>query len=262
MEKVLEEIVAYKKKEIANFKEELPLVFLESRSEILSTNAVTSMKDSLKSSSTGIIAEFKRKSPSKGWINKKADENKIPLSYQQNGATALSILTDMNFFAGSNAHIRMARNSGVYLPILYKNFIIDQYQLYQAKICGASAILLIASCLTKEECKQLLDKAHELKMEVLLEIHTEEETEYAELGPDMCGINNRDLHTFEVDINKSMQLFGMLPYDMVKVSESGLSDPETVKQLKQLGFNGFLIGETFMSQPDPGIALSTYIAQL
>ncbi len=262
MANILEEIVAFKKKEIENFKKELPLVFLESRAEILINNNVVSMKGALLDSSTGIIAEFKRKSPSKGWINKEASESEIPISYQRNGATALSILTDRNFFGGSNVFIRIARNSGVHLPILYKNFIIDPYQIYQAKISGSSAILLIAACLTKEECKQFIEIAHNLKMEVLLEIHTEEETEYAELGPDICGINNRNLETFEVDTNTSIELFGRLPYDTVKVSESGLSNPETVRQLRQIGYRGFLIGETFMSQPDPGLALSNYIAHL
>ena len=150
----------------------------------------------------------------------------------------------------------------VYIPILYKNFIIDEYQLYQARVCGASAVLLIAACLSKEQCKNLIHKAHELELEVLLEMHSEEETEYAELEPDMCGINNRNLGTFDTDVNNSFNLIQRLPADAVKVSESGISDVDTIRQLKTVGYQGFLIGETFMKEPDPGLALSQFIAQL
>ena len=262
MADILEEIVAYKRKEIERYRKELSQVYLEGRVEILKKSDVPSMKHSLLQSTTGIIAEFKRKSPSKGWIKKDADASMIPLSYQNNGATALSILTDANYFGGSTTHIRLAKAAKVKIPILYKNFIIDEYQIYQARVCGASAILLIASCLTKDQCKLFIDKAHELNMEVLLEMHTEEETEYVELGPDMCGINNRNLGTFETDVNNSYRLFSRLPSDTVKVSESGISDPEIVKQLKAIGFNGFLIGENFMKEEDPGLALRNFIAQL
>lgn len=262
MSKILEEIVAFKRKEVADFKQELPQVYLESRTEIIINNKCASMSQSLSESATGIIAEFKRKSPSLGWIKQEATGKVIPLSYQKNGATALSILTDAYFFGGSNVYVRTARMSGVYLPILYKNFIIDEYQIYQAKISGASAILLIAACLTKEECSRFITLAHQLRMEVLLEMHTEEETEYAELGPDMCGINNRNLDTFETDVNTSLQLIGRLPADVVKVSESGISSPETVKQLRAVGYRGFLIGEHFMKEADPGAALNEFIAQL
>lgn len=262
MADILEKIVAFKKQEVENYKKELKLDTLVERTEILEGSQMAPMSQILKKSTTGIIAEFKRKSPSKGWINKDANPSIIPISYERNGASALSILTDSYFFGGSSVHIRSAKLSKVSIPILYKNFIIDEYQIYQAKLFGASAILLIASCLTKEECQNFINKAHDLQMEVLLEMHTEAETEYAELGPDMCGINNRNLGSFETDVTKSYDLFGRLPQDSVKVSESGLSDPETVKQLKALGYNGFLMGEAFMSQPDPGLALNAFIAQL
>ena len=156
---ILEEIVAYKQKEVEKFKKELSQVFLESRVEILSRSEMVSMKLALKNSTSGIIAEFKRKSPSKGWIARNASPEKTAYSYQQNGATAVSILTDSEFFGGSNAHIRLARQEKVYIPILYKNFIIDEYQLYQAKVCGASAVLLIAACLSKDQCRNLINKA-------------------------------------------------------------------------------------------------------
>ena len=262
MADILEEIVAYKKTEIESFKKELSQVFLESRAEILRNVRTTSMKEALKQSGSGIIAEFKRKSPSKGWINEEASAEVVPISYQRNGATAISILTDSHFFGGSNAYVRTAIAKRVNIPVLYKNFIIDEYQIYQAKVCGASAILLIAACLTKDQCRQFIDKAHNLEMEVLLEMHNEEETEYAELEPDMYGINNRNLGTFETDVNNSFQLAERLPADGVKVSESGISDPETIRQLRACGYQGFLIGETFMKEADPGLALQNFIAQL
>ena len=259
---ILEEIVAFKRKEVEKFKKELSQVFLESRVEILKNSEMVSMKLALKNSTSGIIAEFKRKSPSKGWIARNASPERTAYSYQTNGATALSILTDSVYFGGSNVHIRLARQMKVYIPILYKNFIIDEYQLYQARVCGASAVLLIAACLSKEQCKNLIHKAHELELEVLLEMHSEEETEYAELEPDMCGINNRNLGTFDTDVNNSFNLIQRLPADAVKVSESGISDVDTIRQLKTVGYQGFLIGETFMKEPDPGLALSQFIAQL
>jgi len=262
MADILEEIVAYKKNEVEQFKKELHQIYLEGRVEILKNALIPSMKNALMKSDTGIIAEFKRKSPSKGWINEAATADKVPISYQENGAAAISILTDSHFFGGSNVYVRTAIASKVRIPVLYKNFIIDEYQIYQAKVCGASAILLIAACLTKEQCRQFITKAHELELEVLLEMHNEEETEYAELEPDMYGINNRNLGTFETDVNNSFQLIERLPAEGVKVSESGISDPDTIRQLRACGYKGFLIGETFMKEADPGLALKNFIAQI
>ena len=262
MADILEEIVAYKKNEVEQFKKELHQIYLEGRVEILQNALIPSMKNALMKSDTGIIAEFKRKSPSKGWINEAATADKVPISYQENGAAAISILTDSHYFGGSNVYVRTAIASKVRIPILYKNFIVDEYQIYQAKICGASAILLIAACLTKEQCRQFITKAHELELEVLLEMHNEEETEYAELEPDMYGINNRNLGTFETDVNNSFQLIERLPAEGVKVSESGISDPDTIRQLRACGYKGFLIGETFMKEADPGLALKNFLAQI
>lgn len=262
MADILEEIVAYKKNEVEQFKKELHQIYLEGRVEILKNALIPSMKNALMKSDTGIIAEFKRKSPSKGWINEAATADKVPISYQENGAAAISILTDSHYFGGSNVYVRTAIASKVRIPVLYKNFIIDEYQIYQAKVCGASAILLIAACLTKEQCRQFITKAHELELEVLLEMHNEEETEYAELEPDMYGINNRNLGTFETDVNNSFQLIERLPAEGVKVSESGISDPDTIRQLRACGYKGFLIGETFMKEADPGLALKNFIAQI
>lgn len=221
-----------------------------------------SLREALLQSENGIIAEFKRKSPSKGWIKEEGRADIIPLSYQQNGAAALSILTDEHYFGGSDDFIHTARQSGVTLPILYKNFVIDEAQLYAAALCGASAVLLIAACLSKQECKRLLEKAHELGLEVLLEMHSEPELEYADLGPDVCGINNRNLGSFVTDVENSFRLAELLPKDAVKVSESGISNPDTVKALRQAGFRGFLIGENFMKTADPGQALNEFISKL
>ena len=221
-----------------------------------------SLRKALLQSETGVIAEFKRRSPSKGWIKEDGRADIIPLAYQQNGASALSILTDEHYFGGSDDFIRIARKSGVTLPVLYKNFVIDEAQLYAAALCGASAVLLIAACLTKAQCKSLLDKAHSLGMEVLLEMHSEQELEYAELEPDLCGINNRNLGSFVTDVENSFRLAELLPKDAVKVSESGISNPDTVKALRQAGFRGFLIGENFMKAPDPGQALNAFIRSI
>ena len=245
MKDILEQIIAHKREEVAALYAKKP-----------------SLREALLQSDTGIIAEFKRRSPSKGWIKEDGRADIIPLSYQQNGAAALSILTDEHFFGGHDDFIRQARQSGVTLPILYKNFVIDEAQLYAAALCGASAVLLIAACLSKQACAALMNKAHELGLEVLLEMHSEAELEYAELGPDLCGINNRNLGSFVTDVDNSFRLAERLPKDAVKVSESGISNPATVRALRQAGFRGFLIGETFMKTSDPGQALHNFINQL
>lgn len=221
-----------------------------------------SMREALLASPTGIIAEFKRRSPSKGWIKEEGKACEIPLSYQQNGAAALSILTDKQYFGGHDRFIMEARQAGVTIPVLYKNFVIDEMQLYEALLCGASAVLLIAACLSVQQCSALLEKAHELGLEVLLEMHDERELEYAELNPDLCGINNRHLGSFITDVETSYRLAEKLPKEAVKVSESGISNPQTVRELREAGFRGFLIGETFMREPQPGQALKEFIAKI
>lgn len=219
-----------------------------------------SLRQALLDSQTGIIAEFKRRSPSKGWIKEDGRADIIPLSYEQNGAAAISILVDEQYFGGSAQFIRQARRAGVTRPILYKEFIIDELQLFDAALCGASAVLLIAACLTKAQAQTFITTAHALGLEVLLEIHGENEIDYAQLQPDLLGINNRHLGSFVTDVETSFRLAERLPADIVKVSESGISDPQTVRLLRQAGFQGFLIGETFMRTPDPGHALAQFIA--
>ena len=259
---ILEEIVANKRLEVERFKQELSEREIHRRVEAILDFGVASMSQALTASDTGIIAEFKRRSPSKGWIKEEGRADVIPLSYQQNGASALSILADEKYFGGCDDFIRTARHSGVKIPVLYKNFVIDEYQLFQARLCGASAVLLIAADLSLSECKSLLNTAHQLGMEVLLEMHSNQELEYAGLEPDMCGINNRNLGSFVTDVENSFRLAELLPKDAVKVSESGISTPDTVRALRAAGFRGFLIGETFMKTPDPGRALREFIDEI
>lgn len=262
MSDILQEIVAHKKIELEAFKAAKSFSLLEREVEPLLTTPCPSMRDALMTSPSGIISEFKRKSPSKGWIKEEGKADIIPLSYQQNGASALSILTDEHYFGGKDEFIVAARQSGVTIPILYKNFVIDEYQLLQARLCGASAVLLIAACLTKAECNDLLQKAHALGLQVLLEMHSEPELEYADFQPDMCGINNRNLGTFITKVENSFRLAELLPKDACKVSESGISNPATVRDLISAGFNGFLIGENFMKTTDPGASLREFINEV
>ena len=245
MADILEQIIVTKHDELAHMRRPKP-----------------SLRQALLDSATGIIAEFKRRSPSKGWIKEDGQASEIPLSYEQNGATAISILTDRQYFGGHDRFITEARASGVTLPILYKNFVVDELQLYEALLSGASAVLLIAACLTKAQCGSLIAKAHELGLEVVLEMHDEGELEYAELAPDVCGINNRHLGSFVTDVETSFRLADRLPKDAVRISESGISNPQVVKKLRAAGFQGFLIGECFMREPHPGLALKEFIAKL
>ena len=237
-----------------------------------------SMKRALASSPAGIIAEFKRRSPSKGWIYETAKADEIPAAYEAAGASAISILTDAKFFGGSLRDIRTARPL-VDIPILRKDFIIDEYQLLQARIAGADAVLLIAACLTQEECADLTAQAHALGLEVLLEIHSPRELAYISKDVDMVGVNNRNLGTFVTDVENSFRIAGQLrqtiagvrnipdaqdssdpPRNLpLLVSESGISHPETICRLRAAGFRGFLIGETFMKTPQPGDALKGFI---
>lgn len=260
---ILEEIVAHKREEIAERSRYVPIQqFIGDVQKMVDEGKPASMREALMTSPTGIIAEFKRKSPSKGWIHQDAKPEDVTPLYEKNGASALSILTDTKYFGGYDEYIQRTRAAGVKIPILYKNFIITDYQLFQARYCGASAVLLIAACLTKDECRHLQDMAHSLGLETLLEMHNERDFEYAELEPDMYGINNRNLGTFVTDVNNSFRLAERLPKDVCKVSESGISNPETVKELRKVGFRGFLMGEHFMKEKDPGLELKRFIQAL
>lgn len=265
MKDVLEEIVAWKRIEVEQQKETLSPRSLYAQVEALMTDEEIknrrSMSKALAASATGIIAEFKRKSPSKGWIKEEGLPEIIPPSYAENGASALSILTDEKYFGGSMDFIKRARPL-VNIPILRKDFIIDEYQLFQAKMIGADAVLLIAADLKKEECKSLTHTAHELGLEVLLELHAEHELDYADIATDMVGINNRNLGTFHTDVQNSYDMASRLPDDRVLVSESGIGKPETIRLLRATGFRGFLMGEHFMKQDNPGEALRKLIDEV
>lgn len=256
MKDILSEIIANKRFEVDLQKQAISIEQLQEG--IHEIPASHSMKKALASSDSGIIAEFKRRSPSKGWIKQEARPEEIVPSYVTAGASALSILTDEKFFGGSLKDIRTARPL-VDIPIIRKDFIIDEYQLYQAKIVGADAVLLIAAALEQGKCQELAEQAHELGLEVLLEIHSTEELPYINSQIDMVGINNRNLGTFYTDVENSFRLAGQLPLNTVLVSESGISDPEVVKRLRTAGFRGFLIGETFMKTPQPGETLQNFL---
>lgn len=200
---ILEEIVAYKRQEIAERQMYVPMHQLWELVRPRLDDEAVSMSRRLRQSPTGLIAEFKRKSPSLGWIHQDAKAADITLGYQRGGATAVSILTDTHYFGGYDEFVQQARVAGLSLPVLYKNFIIDEYQLFQAKYCGASAVLLIAACLSKEECTRFVGLARQLKLEVLLELHDERELDYVDAEPDMVGVNNRHLGTFVTDVNQS-----------------------------------------------------------
>ncbi|MBB4037423.1 indole-3-glycerol phosphate synthase [Dysgonomonas hofstadii] len=260
MANILDKIIANKKIEVERQKKQYSIKdmmhFIAD-----SVEKPESFKEALVNSKTGIIAEFKRRSPSRDWIFKDATvEDVIPL-YSQNGASAISVLTDMDFFGGNLADLEKAR-SLTNTPLLRKDFVIDEYQLYQAAWKGASAILLIASALTTEETKKLATKAKELGLDVLLEIHNEEELAQINDKVDVVGVNNRNLGTFVTDIQISFDLANKIPDEFVKISESGISQPQTVIDLQAVGYKGFLMGENFMKTSNPGKALEEFIKQL
>ena len=252
---ILTEIIAHKRVEIAIQETAVPRMHLEKMLDDI--HPCIRMSHALRTSSTGIIAEFKRRSPSKGWLHPDADAA-LTAGYEQAGAAALSILTDEKFFGGNLGDIRKAREL-TRLPILRKDFIISPYQLLQAKLVGADAVLLIAAVLTPAECRELARLAHELKLEVLLEIHDESELEHLNDDIDLLGVNNRHLGTFHTDTIRSFLLAERLPSHLPWVSESGIAHPETLRQLRKAGYQGFLIGETFMKTPQPHTTLASFI---
>lgn len=210
---------------------------------------------------TGIIAEFKRKSPSKGVINAEADPVGVAMAYEAHGASAVSVLTDDHFFGGSSEDLMSVREA-VALPLLRKDFIIDEYQVLEAKAWGADLILLIAACLTPGEVRGLASFARSLGMQVLLELHDEEELGHVCEETEMVGINNRSLRTFEVDVERSMRMAARLPADRVRVAESGIHSVQQVHGFRVNGFHGFLMGEQFMKSKDPGAAFRDFVSTL
>jgi len=250
---ILETITAHKRKEVARQKEAVPLELLFGIGSHRMSRTTLSMCQALEQSPTGIIAEFKRRSPSKGWLFPQAKVEEIVPAYERCGAGACSILTDSDFFGGSFSDLQGARLL-VQLPLLRKDFIIDEYQVYQSRVLGADTILLIAACLTKEACKNLAQIAHQLELEVLLEVHTESELSYLNEYVDMLGVNNRNLGTLHTDVENSFRMIEFIEKETgadrdapLFVSESGISDLTVIKKLRDAGFRGFLIGETLMS---------------
>lgn len=256
---ILQKIIEQKRLEVAQQKARQPLRQLMDEAAALGVISRRSFAQALTQSRSGIIAEFKRKSPSKGWIHPDAQAVRVVGGYQQAGAAAVSVLTDETFFGGSIADFCEARQT-LHIPLLRKDFIVDEYQIYQSALMGADVILLIAAALNLDEVQHFGLLAHQLGMETLLEIHNEAELGHAQLheAVDVVGVNNRDLATFTTDTIRSAELAPKIAH-AVKISESGISHPETVKNLRQLGFRGFLMGENFMKTEHPEATLKAFI---
>ena len=258
---ILDKIIAHKGKELAERKGLYPTKLLE-QSIYFASNTVSLRKYLLREDKVGIIAEIKRRSPSKGMIHEFVSIEQTSISYMQGGASALSILTDAEFFGGKNEDLTTARKFN-FCPILRKDFTIDEYQIVEAKSIGADAILLIAAALTPERLKELANFAKSLGLEVLMEVHNGDELKsHLNEHLDVVGVNNRDLKTFKVSVDTSINLADAIPDQFVKISESGINNPDTVVKLMKHGFRGFLIGEYFMSHARPGAACADFIQKV
>lgn len=259
---ILDKIIAFKKQEVAKIKAEVAVKKLV-ESPNFKRQPISLKKSLLEPYSTGIIAEFKRQSPSKGIINDKATITEVTNGYLDANVAAQSILTDTSFFGGTMADLMEARVINQQKPILRKDFIVDGFQIVEAKAIGADVVLLIATCLTAEQLKNYGQLATDLGLEVLYEIHTQEDLDkIGDLDNKIIGINNRNLKTFEVDLEHSINLASQIPDTVVKVSESGISDPRIITGLKEHGFHGFLIGENLMKTENPGQACQEFIDQI
>jgi indole-3-glycerol phosphate synthase len=256
---ILDKIISNKKEEVAYRKtlfsvEKLLETSLYQRSGHSLVNALNEKEG------TGIIAEYKRRSPSKGVINNTADVGEVTAAYSQYGASGLSVLTDKVFFGGSLEDLSVARKNNI--PLLRKDFIVDAYQLTESKSYGADVILLIAACLSKNQTKELADQAKKEGLEVLLELHNEEELDHICASADMVGINSRNLKTFEVDREASLRMVKMIPAGKPIIAESGINNPGSLLELRRVGFKGFLIGEHFMKTINPAQAFKTFVQSL
>lgn len=253
---ILKKIIAHKKKELAEAVKNTPVEKL--RESLLFNREVLPLSDFIiDPSKTGIIAEFKRKSPSKGIINREPDIEKVAEGYCRYGASGISVLTDNEFFGGSNSDLSLARKVSK-VPILRKDFIIDEYQIVEARSIGADAILLIAAALDKNRILQLARFARSINLQVLLELHNITEIDTVNEFVNIVGVNNRDLSTFRVDTNISIAMAEKIPQQFVKISESGITSPDVIRKLKEAGYNGFLIGGAFMESEDPVTAFSEF----
>ena len=252
---ILDTITAKKRMEVADAKKKISVEQLMT-SEFYSRKT-KSLKDSI-SSRSGIISEFKRKSPSKGIISTIENPLDVVKEYEKFGASGISILTDSDFFGGKLEDISTVRNE-ISIPILRKDFMIDEYQFYEAKAIGADVILLIAACLSPQQVDEFTDLAHQLNLEVLLEIHSEDELQHINKNVDLVGINNRNLKDFKVDLQHSVNLKNLLPKDKLSIAESGIYSKEDYIFLKEKGFDGFLMGEYFMRNGNPGATFSNFV---
>ncbi len=258
---ILDKIVAHKKTEVEAAKARFSYMFLE-ESEYFTRETHLFRDFLLDPARTGIIAEFKRKSPSKGIINDEVTVEEVTKGYNAAGASALSVLTDRNFFMGQKRDLTKARRVNN-IPLLRKDFMIDEYQIVEAKAIGADIILLIAAILTPAQIKMFAALAKSLNLNVLLEVHNLEELERSIDGNlDAIGVNNRNLADFSVSVETSYRLAEHIPAEFLKISESAISNPQTIKELKQAGFNGFLVGENFMKEADPGKAMAEFVKEL
>ena len=260
MKNILDHIISDKRKEVTLKKRLIPQTQFEASP--LFEREGPSLSAALRESSTGIIAEHKRRSPSKQTINQDTNVGQVAQGYQQAGACGMSVLTDIKYFGGSLEDLVLARASAQF-PLLRKEFMIDPYQVFEAKAHGADVILLIAAVLTRQEIKTLSELAQSLGLEVLLEVHNEAELQKALMPSlNMLGVNNRNLKTFEVSLETSMALSEKIPADFVKVSESGISSISAIQRLRPYGYQGFLVGEHFMKTEDPGAAAREFIEKL
>jgi indole-3-glycerol phosphate synthase len=256
---ILDKIIAHKREQIAEQKKHVSMEeFLQV--ETFNRKCFSLISTLQQGNTTGIIAEFKRKSPSLGFINEHANVVEVTTAYTNGEAAALSVLTDEYFFGGSNADLIAARINNI--PILRKDFIIDTYQIAEAKAIGADVILLIAACLSVEEVKTLAAYAVSIGLEVLLELHDETELGHICADTILVGINNRNLKDFKVDIHAALAMAKKIPNDKIKIAESGISDVETIKIFANAGYKGFLIGENFMKEANPGNAFNNFAHKL
>ena len=257
---ILDNIVADKRKEVDLKKSLIPVDQLEK--SVLFGRKTVSLADALRQSRSGIIAEHKRRSPSKSVINQSLNVQDVAQGYEHAGVCGMSVLTDAKYFGGSLDDLLLAR-AAVKMPLLRKEFIIDEYQILEARAHGADVILLIAAILDKADIKRFSELAKSLNLDVLLEVHNEKELHKSIMGSlDMLGVNNRNLKTFEVSLETSKSLSKLIPDEFVKVSESGIGSIEAIKDLTPYGYQGFLIGENFMRTDNPGEAAKAFIKTL
>lgn len=261
MNGMLERILAVKAEETAIRKKRRPVETFSS-SPWFDTKCISLRESLVRPGASGIVAEFKRKSPSAGDIHPDAVPEEVATGYAKAGASGLSVLTDFQFFGGSTRMLEKIKNTVSGIPVLRKDFIVDPYQVYESKACGADAILLIAACLSRDKAALLANLAKQLGMEVLFEIHHAKELIMVPAGAELVGVNNRNLDTLKTDPETSYQLAPLIPERFVRISESGINSPETVRSLRSSGYSGFLIGESFMKASDPALSCSNFIDKL